>query len=311
MTDVALPPSGFRFTPLLVAVGLVALAVPAALGQAAAATAPASPVPASAEYVPTMTFDVASVRENKDIDMHAGFIMSGRFVSNTATYRATNWPIENLISNAYGVMDYQIVGAPNWPYPTFFMIDAKGGSEADAKLAALTWKQREAEQDHMLRVLLEDRFKLKAHWETRERDVNSLVVAKGGPKLGVAGSLALSAEEKERYGDHPAPTLAQLGCNMEGCTYVGHGCTMGQLVGNLTGELGGPVVDNTGLTGKYDFVLKYMGGRLKDLPPDVDDKDRTPPMDRALQEQLGLKVETAKGPVKMLVIDHVEKPSEN
>ncbi len=59
-------------------------------------------------------------------------------MSNTTTYRATNWPIENLISDAYGVMEYQIVGAPKWPWPTFFMVEAKGDSEADAKLAALT-----------------------------------------------------------------------------------------------------------------------------------------------------------------------------
>jgi uncharacterized protein (TIGR03435 family) len=71
------------------------------------------------------------------------------------------------------------------------------------------------------------------------------------------------------------------------------------------------VIDKTGLTGKYDFVLKFMGGRLQDRPPDFDDKDATPPMDQALEDQLGLKIETGKGPLKMLVIDHVEKPTEN
>jgi uncharacterized protein (TIGR03435 family) len=258
-----------------------------------------------------MTFDVASVRENKDVNPMAGFTMSGFFVPHTATFRVMNWDIRNLVSVAYGLHGYQLVNGPKWPWPTLFVIEAKGGSEADAKVAALTGEQQWAEQQHMLQGLLEERFKLKAHWETREGDVYNLVVAKGGPKLGVAGSAALTAEEKERYGDHPAPALAQMGCNMEGCIYFAHGCTMGELVENLVGQLGGPVADKTGLTGKYDFVLKYMGGRLKEMPPDVDDKDHAPPMDRALEEQLGLKVETAKGPVKVLVIDHIEKPSEN
>jgi uncharacterized protein (TIGR03435 family) len=291
---------------LLGLAGLMAVGVPCVLGQAGAATGAASA--GDAPYVPTMTFDVASVRENKNIDMQAGFIMGGRFVSNT-TYRATNWPIENLISTAFGVMNYQIVGAPNWPYPTFFMIEAKRDSEADAKLAALTRKQREAEQEYMLQVLLQERFKLKAHWETREGDVYQLVVAKGGPKLGAPGSMPLSELEKKMYGEQAAPALNQTGCDEHGCTYIGHACSMGRLVGNLDAVFGGPVIDKIGLTGKYDFQLKYKGARDRDRP--ADDMDPTPPMDRALEEQLGLKVEAAKGPVKVLVIDHVEKPSAN
>ena len=68
-------------------------------------------------------------------------------------------------------------------------------------------------------------------------------------------------------------------------------------------------MDNTELTGKYDFVLKYKGRWDQDRP--VDDLDPTPPLDQALQNELGLKVEPAKGPIKVLVIDHIEKPSEN
>jgi uncharacterized protein (TIGR03435 family) len=77
----------------------------------------------------------------------------------------------------------------------------------------------------------------------------------------------------------------------------------------LTAQFGRPVIDKTGLTGKYDFVLKYRGRWDRDR--NADDSDPTPPMDRALQEELGLKVEAAKGPSKVLVIDHLEKPSEN
>jgi uncharacterized protein (TIGR03435 family) len=77
-----------------------------------------------------------------------------------ADQRVINWQIENLISYAYGVDEYQIVGAPKWPWPTMFVIEAKGDSEADAKMAALTKEQQRAEQQHMVQALLEERFKL-------------------------------------------------------------------------------------------------------------------------------------------------------
>ena len=255
-----------------------------------------------------MTFDVASVRENKNIDVNAGFTMSGQFVPHTTTLQAINWRIEYLISYAYGVDQYQIVGAPKWPWPTMFVIEAKGDSEADAKMAALTKEQQWAEQQHMLRALLEERFKLKTHWETKEGDVYNLVVAKGGPKLSAEGSMPPSADELKIFGDRPVPPLFQKN-DGQGFDLIAHGCSMDQWAGMLTSQFGRPVIDKTGLSGKYDFVLKYNGRSDRDR--NADDLDPTPPMDRALQEELGLKVEAAKGPVKVLVIDQVDKPSEN
>jgi len=84
---------------------------------------------------------------------------------------------------------------------------------------------------------------------------------------------------------------------------------MADFVGMPTGQFGRPVVDKTELIDKYDFVLKYKGRWDRDRP--ADDLDPMPPMHRALQEQLGLKVEAAKGPVKMLIIEHVDKPAQN
>jgi uncharacterized protein (TIGR03435 family) len=255
-----------------------------------------------------MTFDVASVRENKNVDVNAGITMSGQFVPHTTMLRVINWRIENLISYAYGVDEYQIVGAPKWPWPTMFVIEAKGDSEADAKMAALTKEQQRAEQQHMVQALLEERFKLKTHWETKEGDVYNLVVAKGGPKLSAEGSMPPSADELKIFGEHPGPALRQKN-DGQGYDFIAHGCSMGQWVGMLTAQFGRPVIDKTGLTGKYDFVLKYKGLWARDR--NADDLDPTPPMDRALQEELGLKVERAKGSVKVLVIDHIDKPSEN
>ena len=291
--------------------GLVAIAAPCARGQAGAtgaAAAPATSSTADSEYVPTMTFDVASVRENKDADLRSGIVMSGQSVPRTTTLRVTNFTIDNLLGMAYGVDFDQIVGAPKWHWTAYFVIDAKGDSEADAKLAAMTGRQQWAEQQHMLQALLEERFKLKTHWETIEGDIYNLVVAKGGPKLGAVGSIQLSEDERKNIGDHPVPALYQKN-DGQGYDFVAHACPMDQWARMLAAMFGRPVIDKTGLTGKYDFVLKYKGRWDSDRP--ADDPDPTLPMDQALQQELGLKVEPAKGPGRVLVIDHVETPTAN
>lgn len=307
MAKPALPKISPAINALFIAVAWMPLATPVSAQQAAPASPTSTSAPANAPYAATMTFDVASVRENKDIDTR-GFMTSGYFIGRSSTYRATNWPIESMITEAYGANRYQIAGAPQWPWPTLFMIEAKGDSEADAKLASITNEQVRAEQQHMLRTLLEDRFKLKTHWETRQGDVYNLVVAKGGPKLGAAGSMPASAEELKMFGNRPLPPLGQIR-DGSGFDFVAHACSMDQLVQMLAMQFGRPVFEKTGLTGKYDFVLKYRGRWDSDRP--ADDMDPMPPMDRALQEQLGLKVEGTKGPIQMLVIDHIEKPSPN
>jgi uncharacterized protein (TIGR03435 family) len=294
--------------PLFIAAGMMALPAPFSLGQAGAATTPASSLPANAPYVATMTFDVASVRENKNVDMNIGITMSGGFVPHTTMLRVINWRIESLIDYAYGLDEYQIMATPKWPWPTVFVIEAKSDHEADVKIAALTKEQQLAEQQHMLQTLLEERFKLKTHWETKEGNVYNLVVAKGRPKLGAEGSMPLSADELNIYGGNPVPAVVQKN-DGQGFDFVAHGCSMGELVGMLAAQFGRPVIDKTGLMGNYDFVLKYKGRWDRDR--NADDPDPMPPMDRALQEELGLKVEAAKGPVKVLVIDHIDKPSEN
>jgi uncharacterized protein (TIGR03435 family) len=293
---------------LLFAAGVMALAVPFTLGQTGAATAQAASTPASAEYVPTMTFDVASVRENKDVDWPARYSMSIQTEPHTTTFRATNWQIEDLITWAYGLDRHQIVGVPKWPWPTLFTVEAKGDSEADAKLAALTGEQQWAEKQHMLLALLEERFKLKAHWETINGDVYNLVVAKGGPKLAAGGSMPLQTDELKMFGDHPVPPLFQKN-DGHGYDFIAHGCSVDELVRIIASQFGRSVIDKTGLTGKYDFVLKYKGRWDSDRP--ADDMDPMLPLDQALQQELGLKVETAKGPGKVLVIDHIEKPTAN
>ncbi len=297
----ALSKLNFGINALLAAAGWMALAVPSSFGQAGTA-------PANAPYVATMTYDVASVRENKNADPNIGIRMSGQFVPHTTRFQAINWSIENLVGYAYGANLSQMTGVPKWTFPTLFTVEAKGDRAADARIAALTQEQQLAEQRHMLQALLAERFKLKTHWETKEGDVYNLVVAKGGPKPGAEGSMPLSAYEVKGFGDRPVPALYQKN-DGRGYDFIAHRCTMGQWVEMLTAQFGRPVSDKTGLTGNYDFVLKYKGRWDRDRQGD--DLDPTLPMDRALQQELGLKVEAAKGSLRMLVIDHIEKPSEN
>lgn len=308
MTDYVFPTSNFGIFCLGLALGLMSLLAPSCLGQAGALPSSTSPSSANAPYIATMTFDVASLRENKDADRAAGFTMSGRFMPHTAQLRIENWDIENLVSYAYGVDQNQTVGFPKWPYPTLFVIEAKGDPEADAKIAALNKEQEHAEQQHMLQALLEERFQLKTHWETKKGDVYNLVQAKGNSKLVAADLIPPSKDELTRFGDRPIPTLYQKN-DGQGYAFIAHRCPMAEFVGMLTAQFGRPVIDKTGLTDKYDFVVTYKGRWDRDRP--ADDLDPKPPLDRALQEQLGLKVEAAKGLVKMLIIDHIDKPSQN
>ena len=308
MTDHTFPTSNVSVVSLSIALGPMFLIASSCLGQAQAPSSSTSPLSVNGSYTATMTFEVASVRENKDVDGEVGFTMRGQFVPHTTHVRIQNWDIENLVGYAYGVNRHQVVGFPKWPYPTLFVIEAKSNPDMDAKIASLNKQQEHAEQQHMLQALLEERFHLKTHWETKEGDIYNLVLAKGKPKLVAEGLLPPSRDEATRFGDRPIPSLYQKN-DGNGYDFIAHGCSMADFVGMLTGQFGRPVVDKTGLIDKYDFVLKYKGRWDRDRP--ADDLDPMPPMDRALQEQLGLKVEAAKGPVKMLIIEHVDKPAQN
>ena len=153
----------------------------------------------------------------------------------------------------------------------------------------------------MLQTLLADRFHLVAHRETREESIYQLVVAKGGPKLKEADG---SQNPSERVGRG---------------TITGTAAQISQLVKPLSQQLGRNIVDRTGLTGRYDFTLQWTlePGQLRgpgDPPPPLNPTLPDPEgtnIFTALQEQLGLKLESGKGTVDFLVIDRAEPPSEN
>ena len=261
---------------------------------------------ADAAYVPTMTFDVASVRQVKVTG--GSFVMGGGWINpHSSMLQSQHSQIETLISLAYSIHRYQIAGLPDWPWPTMFDVEAKSDTEADAKLAKLNDKDARAEKEHMLQALLADRFKLRSHWETREGPTYNLVVSKAG-RLEGSKSVPLTAEEQKNFGGGGIPTFFGRG-DGSGQDFIGHACPMPVLVGVLADQFNRPVTDKTGRTGNYDFFLKYGNVRVSD--PKRDENDPTPSLEDAIQDQIGLRLESAKGPIRVLVIDHIEMPSEN
>jgi uncharacterized protein (TIGR03435 family) len=257
-------------------------------------------------YVPTLTYDVASVRE-AHFAISEPVTMSVDANTSRSRIRLVNWDIESILLLAYDADGQRISGLPPWPGRTVFTIQAKGDDAADAKLASLSQEQQRMEQEHMMQVLLADRFKLKTHWEQRAGYSYALVVVKPG-RLHESNGGAPTEAEIKRFGSHPVPSLYQ---RFDGQRYnwVGNGADMKELAALLSSEMHGPVVDETGLLGKYDFFLKYRGATDHDRA--ADDLDPIPPLDQAIQDQLGLKLERKRDSLPWLVIDHIEKPSEN
>ncbi|WP_263378271.1 TIGR03435 family protein [Granulicella paludicola] len=261
---------------------------------------------ASAEYVPTMTFDVASVRESPPAN---SYLVGGGFVSGSTTFRVTNFDIRNLLSVAYGIRWDQMVGVPNWR--AMFNVEAKSDAAMDERMAKLDRPEAQLEQQHMLQALLADRFQLKTHWEMRSTQTYDLLVGKKGVKMAPGGSSPPTAEELKDWGDQGLPPIYQRGDGSpgHGYTFVAHKCTTAKIAEMLSGQLGHPVKDRTGLTGTYDFILQYQGALQSGRS--ADDQESVPALDLAIQNVLGLKLESAKGMDRFLVIDHIEKPSPN
>ena len=263
--------------------------------------------PENTPYVPNITFDVASVRESTP-DWEKGVIVGGGFAGRTSSLNLTNDSVENMLSMAYGISSsYQVKGLPDWGR-AMFNVQAKADSAADEKLATLTMEQLGLERQHMLQALMADRFNLKAHWEAREGPVYNLVVGKGGPKMKAGGLAPPSADELKQFGDRKIPEMYPRGDGKRGYELIGHECHVASLLGMLGALMRTRVIDKTGLTGTYDFDLQYSQarGREREQDPQI-----WPSITDAVEDQLGLKLESAKGPVQVLVVDHIDRPSEN
>ena len=273
--------------------------------------AAADPPARSAPYIPTLTYDVASIRECPPEPQWNNLISpthSGRFTGTCV------W-VAQLIGWAYGVdFRVQVVGAPDWVQmarsnQVRFDVQARSDSATEDKLAKLSDDQAKLEKQHMLQALLADRFGLRAHIETRPQPAFVLTVAKHGPKL-QKGEPPLPRPENFS-GPWPAPIESQR--DSRGMEVVAHGASIGgtsvtNLAGWLQFYLGKRVIDQTGITGTYNFTLQFHG-TLANM--ETDDGSMWPPVETALREQLGLELRDAKEPEQVVVIDHIEMPSPN
>ena len=243
------------------------------------------------------TFDVASIRENTTHDQHThNSIYNDPAESH---FRTVNLPIRALLEYAYSLPATQILGGPSWLDSTTFDIDAKSDATVDAQLHALPDIDARQRKRLMVQALLADRFQLKTHQETRELPTFNLVLAKGGPKFKPSEANGTSVSTAS-------------GSGIQRIHVQGIDNTIELLARELAQSLDRVVIDKTGIDARYDLTLRWMPA---DRPPPMLNgaPDPNPPPDifTAIQEQLGLKLEPSKGPVPVLIVDHIEKPSEN
>jgi uncharacterized protein (TIGR03435 family) len=256
-------------------------------------------------------FEAASIKPSSTRDSQMVRPLPGRLVANAG--------LRLLIQNAYSLQPFQIVGEPNWDER--FEIDAKAADRSDRAQIFL-----------MLQSLLEDRFHLRVHRETRELPVYALVAAKNGSKLprpkdGACENPPADAPNEwaggrmQPPGQAPAslPRCGQVRATIDvpGIVLQGGKASMAEFVRMLSLVMGRTVVDKTGVTDLFDVRLAFLpDGSTPAVPPPPPGAlasldSQYPSIFTALQEQLGLRLESTKGPVDVLVIDHVERPSAN
>jgi uncharacterized protein (TIGR03435 family) len=246
---------------------------------------------------------VVSIRPSPPPD--GNFHLSVSSPPHSSRFEVTNFPIKALLQIAYGY-DAPVVGAPEWVSNTFYTIQARSDEAADARLAKLTQNEVRLEKRNAIRVLLAERFDLKMHLEPRNTLSYNLIVAKGGAKLQI-----VPAPPPPTNGDAPAPAASTSTVDItahgsqHGLELVGAHASMRAITGTLSSMVQAPVIDQTGLTGTYNFTLQI--GREWS----ANDPDSWPSIFTAVQEQLGLKLEAVHETVPNLVVHHITKPTEN
>jgi len=295
---------------LLSAAGLLAFALPITFGLMNAAPGRAQSQ-AGNTAMAAPGYVSASIKPNKsDKNMvRLWFTPDG--------FSATGITLQTLIREAYGVQDNQISGAPDWVNTQRYDIEAKRDKSAANELRALGPDQGKLVMQSMLQSLLADRFKLTLHLANKDLQQYSLVVAENGPKLQQSKPEDTYPNGIKGPDGHGHPGLMQMDIGRGRLT--GQGLSMSTLATLLSRQLGSTVLDKSGLTGSYDFTLQWTpdanqvavanGMQGTDNPPPPDASG--PSIFTAVQEQLGLELKSQTGPVGILVIDHVESPSEN
>jgi uncharacterized protein (TIGR03435 family) len=263
---------------------ILLLIVSLALSRNSVAQQPAAPLP---------VYDVVVVRLNNTLS-HSTSVNT-----EDDTFRATNVTLKFLLVIAYGIREGQISGLPPWAESLRFDVNAK---VTDPDLKVLHNLSRE-QQQAMIAAILVDRFHLQTHIELKTLPVYDLLVAKDGSKLktSVVPPDPVNPDN---------PSLGRMNVN-HNTDLTATNVKIAQLAENLAFPLDRTVIDKTGLTGHYDFELRWTPDNVRASATDNGAADAPPDIFTAIQEQLGLKLQSSRGPVKILVIDHVEKPTDN
>ncbi|MGH9237401.1 MAG: M56 family metallopeptidase [Vicinamibacterales bacterium] len=265
--------------------------------------------PILAQSVPLPSFEVASVKPTSAAPVSVGvFGGVGLRFTPGGVFEAHNATLGSIIRLAYGLRDFQTVGAPAWVDTDRFDIEARGPQGAEA-----------SDAPRRLQSLLSERFALKVHRETRDRQIYALVLARANGSLGPRMRQSHVESPGGPGGGQCTPPGPPGPINMRLC-----GVTMAQLVERyLPMYAGRTVVDRTGLSGGFDLALYFdnrplpgvgPGGGFTTRPQAAEPASSDPDavsIFTALEEQLGLKLESQTGPVEVLVIDHVERPTPN
>lgn len=226
---------------------------------------------------PKAEFEVVSIKPFNPNLSQGG--VASRTRNSKGRWEARNFRLKDLLLSAFSVNENQIVGAPKWWDSAGWDIDAKYNEGNQPRFG------------QMVQAMLADRFHLVFHRETRALPVYFLDVAKGGSKLKEA--------EPAAGGMSAGPRMIKYGK-----------ASMSELAHQLSGYFGRPVLDRTSLHGDYEINLRFAPVNAS-ASVDAAEAETLPSIFRALEEQLGLKLEAGKGPVEVLVIDRVDKPTGN
>lgn len=244
------------------------------------------------------TFDAASVKPSKPGDSRGStfqFTPGGGL-------NITNGTLRDIIETAYSVGDFQILGGPGWLNSERYDVSARSASDT-AQAGPGNSPNGVADTRLRLQTLLAQRFQLKIHRETRDVPIYALVVGKSGSKL-IEGETAVS--ERSTAG-------IRAGCGQ----ITGTMASMANLAVYLERQLRRPVVDRTGLSGRYNFQLEWAPDSgpcstpVDGVPGAPVNSSDGPSIFTAVQEKLGLKLESTKGPAEVIVVDHAENADEN
>jgi uncharacterized protein (TIGR03435 family) len=290
-----------RRKPLLRVVGVLAVATELVIGISHATQSWAQSQTQDIAAA-SLVYEVASIKPNNSGSDRQRILLP------PDGFKATNVTLHMLIRVAYGVEDNQISDEPKWVKSENYDVEAKIDTSVADTLRKLGEDQRKLERQRMLQALLADRFKLTLRRETKELPVYALILGKGRPRL-----------QKANYDSYPNGepdyTVLRRG------SITAQAVSMADLAKALTHLLGRSVLDKTGLKGNYDFTLQWTPDEsepFKRIAADSGVPGSAPQLDSlgasvftAIQEQLGLRLDSQKAPVDVLVIDHVEKPSEN